>query len=140
MTQQPMSETEEAKQPKSVLVVEDNGPLRFTLCEWLRSLNYNVVEATSADDAVMILESAIIIDFVVTDIQMPGKMDGLDLVRYINSSLPGLNVIAVSGGDFHILVKEEGTQFFKKPYDLEIISSHIAKILADSDSESGGFK
>ena len=43
----------EEQQTKSILVVEDDGPLRFILAEWLRFNNYNVIEATKADDAVI---------------------------------------------------------------------------------------
>ena len=59
------------ERPKHVLIVEDNVALRFSLGEWLRSLNYTVYEAATADEAKTVLASPIIVDLVITDVQMP---------------------------------------------------------------------
>ncbi len=114
---------------KRILVVEDNVALRFTLATWLRSLDYIVFEAASADEAVVLLESSLVVDFVITDVQMPGKMDGFDLVHYIHQNLPGLNMIVVSANDHHHKLRETPVLFFRKPYDMDIMSSQIATLL-----------
>jgi DNA-binding NtrC family response regulator len=133
-----LSETPE-QNTKRILVVEDHVALRFTLAEWLRSFNYVVFEAASADEAITLLESSLVVDFVVTDVQMPGNTDGFDLVRYINKSFPDLNVIVVSGDDSHKQLKEENIPFFKKPYDLKTLSSHIAKLLNHSNTQNDDY-
>ena len=117
---------------RRILVVEDNVALRFTLATWLRSFNYVVFEAASADEAVLLLESSLIVDFVVTDVQMPGSRDGFDLVKYIHENRAELKVVVVSGEDHHAQLREAREKpilFFKKPYELDVISSHIAKLL-----------
>jgi len=127
-------------QPKRILIVEDNVALRYTLGHWLRLLNYTVIEAATADEAVTLLESALAVDFVVTDVNMPGIMDGFDLARYINQAFPHISIIVVSGDDTHKQIKEESILFFKKPYDLEVISSHIIKLLGESTPENGSLE
>ena len=54
----------------SVLVVEDNFVLRYSLARWLRHVNYNVSEAASSDEAVVLLSSPLVFDLVITDAQM----------------------------------------------------------------------
>jgi DNA-binding NtrC family response regulator len=131
-----LPEKEPAPQLKHILIVEDNVNLRFTLAAWLRLLNYIVFEASTADEAVTLLNSQLNVDFVITDVEMPGTMNGLDLARYIKKSFPGLYVIGVSGNNFQNEFKQEDILFFRKPYDLEDISSHITKTLADSNNEN----
>lgn len=114
---------------KHILVVEDNVALRFTLAEWLRLLNYIVYEAATADEASTLLASQMTIDFVITDIEMPGKLNGLGLVDHIQKTMPNLPVIVVSAHDFRHEIKEKGVVFFRKPYDLKVISAKIVSML-----------
>jgi DNA-binding NtrC family response regulator len=117
------------KRPKHILVVEDNVALRFTLSEWLRTKDYTVYEAATADEAKTLLASSIIVDLVITDVQMPGTMDGLALVDHIRQVAASLNVIVVSGNDDTRKIDEKGVNFFKKPYDLDAVALHVAKLL-----------
>jgi DNA-binding NtrC family response regulator len=117
--------------PASILIVEDSFDLRFTLAEWLRHQKYIVLEAATADEAKTLLASPFSIDLVITDIEMPGSMNGLDLVAHIKKTNALQNIIVVSGGDKDAGLKEQGVAFFKKPYDLRAISSCIEKFLKD---------
>jgi DNA-binding NtrC family response regulator len=108
-----------------VLVVEDSFDLRFTLAEWLRNHKYTVYEAANAEEAKVLLASAFVIDLVITDIEMPGPMNGLALVDHIQARNPQQNIIVVSGNDKYMELKERGLAFFRKPYDLREISSYI---------------
>jgi len=122
--------------PKCILVVEDNVALRFTLSEWLRICGYTVYEAATADEAVTVLGSPIAVDFVVTDVDMPGSMNGLGLVEYIKHKVAGVDVAVVSGNYPKQQITPDEIVFFKKPYDLQAISSHIAKTLKLKHPES----
>jgi CheY-like chemotaxis protein len=55
------------------------------LTEWLRGEGHEVVGANWVDEALVVLSSRIEIDVVVTDVRMPGVMDGLKLTRRIRS-------------------------------------------------------
>ncbi|HSI85208.1 MAG: response regulator [Candidatus Methylacidiphilales bacterium] len=117
---------------KSVLVVEDNALERFVLSEWLRHSSYRVVEAGTADEAIEVLASSLGIHAVVTDMQMPGEAQGLDLVRHIRKVYPHIYVIGVSANDFKLELELEMCPFFIKPYDLGEITSLLATSLKDS--------
>jgi CheY-like chemotaxis protein len=79
-----------------VLLVEDDVMLRYVLAHRLRE-GHEVYEAATADEALAILKSIVTVDIVVTDVQMPGSMSGLDLTTYIRESFPSLPVVVVSG-------------------------------------------
>jgi CheY-like chemotaxis protein len=116
-----------------VLVVEDNVFLRYTLAHWLRMTGHEVTEAATADEARAVLQSIIAIDIVVTDVEMPGSMSGLDLTAYLRETYPSLPVIVVSGKsipqDFNA-----ASAFFQKPYDLGRITARIEALLIKSQS------
>lgn len=117
-----------AKQPSSILVVEDKVDLRFTLAEWFRGLGYIVYEAATADEAVKVLHTPVAIDLVITDVDMPGTMDGITLAEHIKETKSRIDVVVVSG-TLHPAIQEKDLTFFRKPYDLDELASHVAKVL-----------
>jgi CheY-like chemotaxis protein len=122
------------KQRRHILVVEDNVALRYTLAEWLRMSDYVVLEAATADEALVVLQSSLTVDVVVTDVHMPGSMDGLTLANHISTTFPAIKFIIVSGEvERHKLAKD--AVFFRKPYDLKQITEHIAKMLPESEPD-----
>ena len=66
---------------ETVLVVEDNAGLRRIVVRQLSEAGYRVLEAPDAEAAMTIIESPEPIDLLLTDIVMPGEMDGRDLAR-----------------------------------------------------------
>jgi PAS domain S-box-containing protein len=66
---------------ETVLVVEDDAMVRSTLSETLAELGYRIIEADDADAALGVLESGAMADLILTDISMPGSMDGLEFAR-----------------------------------------------------------
>ena len=107
------------KKPASavVLVVEDEPFVRLDAIETLRDAGFRVIEAANADEAIGILETRRDISVVVTDIQMPGSMDGLKLAEVIRDRWPPIALIVTSG---RISVKQqdlpERGRFLPKPY------------------------
>lgn len=109
-----------------ILVVEDNVMLRYTLAEWLRSFNYAVHEAATADEAMIILGSMLPVDMVITDVHMPGAIDGLALARHIMEDHRKVGLIVVSGDTPNDVIKDANLPtFFRKPYKLSDISEVI---------------
>lgn len=118
------SETNASLSPH-VLVVEDEFLSRWHAVELVEAAGYRVVEASSADEAIAILEARKDIRVVFTDINMPGSMDGLKLARAIRDRWPPIELILTSG---HFDVPErdipERGLFFPKPYrDEEIVAA-----------------
>jgi two-component system, response regulator PdtaR len=80
-----------------VLVVDDEPVLRMILVDLLEGEGYAVEEASNAAEALEVLQALPSIRIVVTDIQMPGSMDGLRLARYIRDAYPPIALIVSSG-------------------------------------------
>jgi DNA-binding NtrC family response regulator len=114
-----------------ILVVEDEVLIRFTLAVWLRAEDHSVVEAVSADEAAFVLASPLVeVDAVISDVQMPGSMNGLELARRIRKKSPALPVILVSGHMLEGEAREAGAALFlRKPYDLGRLSQHITELV-----------
>jgi CheY-like chemotaxis protein len=83
--------------PAVILVVEDEMMLRMRAVDMVEDAGYTPVEAVDADVAVAILESRSDIALMVTDIQMPGSMDGLRLAHAVRERWPSIKIIVVSG-------------------------------------------
>ena len=100
-----------------VLVVEDEPFVRLEAIDMLTSAGYRVIDAANADEAIAILEARRDIRVVVTDIQMPGSMDGLKLAATIRNRWPPIALIVTSG---RIFVQPEDLpergRFLAKPY------------------------
>jgi CheY-like chemotaxis protein len=101
----------------TVLVVEDDTLLRFSISEDLASQGYEVLSAMNADQAIEILESRTDISTIFTDIEMPGSMDGLRLAAAVRDRWPPINIIVTSGkGRPSQAQMPKNTQFVEKPY------------------------
>jgi CheY-like chemotaxis protein len=82
---------------KSILIVEDEALIRFSLADFFEDAGYRVFEAESADEAIAILDRDSSIRVVLTDVQMPGSMDGLRLAHYIRDRFPPTVLVVTSG-------------------------------------------
>ncbi|PSJ36335.1 response regulator [Allosphingosinicella deserti] len=101
-----------------VMVVEDEPLLRMMLADQLGEDAFEVLEAENADVALSILRtSGLELNAVITDVRMPGSMDGLELARRISVTWPHLKVYVTSGhcqaGD---LGMPSDATFVPKPY------------------------
>ena len=80
----------------TVLVVDDHDLVRLSTAEMLADLGYEVITAKSGEDAAELVAGGLVPDLVVTDHLMPG-MSGVDLARLLQSRLPLVPVLLVSG-------------------------------------------
>lgn len=102
---------------KTVLVVEDEALLLFSISDELKAQGFLVFEASNADDAVDLLTAHPEIEIVFTDIDMPGSMDGLKLLALVRERWPPVRVIVTSGKKrpTRDMLMDEGW-FLPKPY------------------------
>ena len=83
---------------ETVLVVEDEVLIRMVISQYLRECGYRVIEAANADEALIVLqEPELRIEVVLSDVEMPGSMDGFGLSRWVRQNRQGLEVVLVSG-------------------------------------------
>jgi DNA-binding response OmpR family regulator len=126
---------------ETVLVVEDEVLIRMTISDYLRRCGYRVLEAANAAEALTILENAdISIDVVLSDVEMPGAMDGFGLSQWIRANRAGLDVVLVGtverAANAAAELCEEGPML-AKPYEPQIVVERIRRLLA-THSRRGG--
>ncbi len=80
-----------------LLLVEDEGLIRLTLAEILERAGYHVTEAVNGDDARVLLGGPNGFDVLLTDIQMPGGSDGIDVARDFHLKHPNSPVVFMTG-------------------------------------------
>lgn len=79
-----------------VLIAEDEFLLRLDAADSMRRLGWEVMEVSSADEAIELLRYSVTFDLIMTDIDMPGQADGLDLARYVRSAHPEMKIVIMS--------------------------------------------
>jgi PAS domain S-box-containing protein len=80
----------------TALLVDDEEMIRISTADMLHELGLNVIEASSAPEALQVLRRGDLVDIVVTDHLMPG-MTGVDLAKTVLSERPRIPVLIVSG-------------------------------------------
>ena len=121
--------TPENRQLPTVLLVEDEVLVRMMLADQLREAGCTVVEASDADEALVLLRQNLVrIEVVISDIRMPGSMDGLGLARVIRSECPELKIILMSG-HHRALEGPDYDAFFPKPYNAPAIILGVKALL-----------
>ena len=116
--------------PAVILVVEDEMLLRMRAVDMVEDAGYTSVEAVDADEAVAILESRSDIALVLTDIQMPGSMDGLKLAHWVHERWPPIRIILVSGQlKLSSIEIPADSRFFGKPLEAGEVIAQMQKMI-----------
>jgi two-component system, response regulator PdtaR len=102
---------------KNVLIVEDDPLQRMMAGDLAEESGLTPVFAGDADQAIVILESRADISLVMTDVEMPGSMNGIKLVQVIRRRWPPIELLVVSGNVLRETVDlPERSRFINKPY------------------------
>jgi two-component system, response regulator PdtaR len=80
-----------------ILLVEDEVLLRHELAQHLRLAGYEVVEARNGEEAGLLVRTGTTAAVLITDIRMPGSVDGLLLAGYVRRQTPHTKIIIMSG-------------------------------------------
>lgn len=118
---------------ESILVVEDEEDVRSLIVDALIGFGYRVLEATSGPEALEEwAQHGDSIDLLITDMVMPGGMNGLDLVSRVKTERPNLKVIYISGYLADVshddLSQSEVAHYLAKPFTLPT----LARIVRDA--------
>ena len=118
-----------------ILVVEDEFLIRLTLVEALTDEGFDVVEAESGDEALPLLQSDPSIGILLTDIQLPGKLDGNGLVRRARETRPELPVLFMTGRPDPTAeaAASPNDSFIAKPYTLTDICNAVRRLTAPAE-------
>src|SRR5580704_18027708 len=89
-----LSDSAKPARADTVLVLDDDVLVRMPICQYLRDCGYRVLEAADADEAATILQKQEIqVDVVLTDIEMPGAMNGFAFAKWARSVRPELHIV-----------------------------------------------
>ncbi|MBA4263838.1 MAG: hypothetical protein C0453_02040 [Comamonadaceae bacterium] len=111
-----------------VLLVEDNQELRNVTTSLLESFGCEVVCSSTAEEALRMLEKPPDVDAMISDVLMPGTMDGVTLARHARQMLPELPIVLISGhrGEFDEVAD---FPFVNKPYTPQALVTTLQEAL-----------
>jgi len=118
--------SEEREAPRSILLTEDELLVRHCIAQELRDIGYVVYEAQDALEALSALERKPM-DLLITDIRMPGTVDGLHLARRTREEHPGTRVVLLSGNITREIERFDGV--FTKPVRMSDLIAGVKKLL-----------
>ena len=112
----------------AILVVEDEALVRMVAVDALAETGLQLYEAADADEALAVLEEHPDVALVFTDINMPGKLDGVSLVQRIHKLWPKVELIVTSGRE-RLLDRQlpDHGSFLAKPYGVSQLIDLVRK-------------
>jgi PAS domain S-box-containing protein len=124
---------------ETLLVVEDEQPLRLAICSFLGTLGYRVLSANSAEAALKLASGQERVDLLLTDVIMP-RINGRELSHAMRGLRPDLKVIYVSGYmDDTVLrngIHAQNTAFLQKPFGLNQLADKVRDTLNGIDPKA----
>jgi len=116
-----------------ILIVDDEKDMRWLLSNFLKEDGYTVDEAEDCGDALDFFKRNSPPDLVLLDLRMPGQMDGVDLLKKIKTTMPGIQVIILTGygniGSAVEAIKLGAYDYLTKPFENERLRLTIQRAL-----------
>ena len=119
-------------QTPTVLVAEDDVIVRIVIADDLRLAGFEVIEAGSGTEALAHLSTDRQVDLILSDVHMPGRLNGIDLAEIVKDRFPQTRIILCSGSaDAQEMVSISGIPFIDKPYRPEAVIALVVQLLKD---------
>ncbi len=116
-----------------ILIVEDDDLLRVTIADFLCEEGFRTRQACCADEALQLLERPGIADeiaAVVTDVDMPGAINGVGLAALVHESWPHIGIVVTSGAHSGAaLLLREPALFLPKPFGSEHLVAAVRAVI-----------
>lgn len=116
-----------------ILVVDDHELVRNMTELVLRSSGHDTLTADSAAAALTVLDDSIHV--VVTDLTMPGDLDGSDLVHRIRERFPSIGIVVISGYSVQPGTFDDAVQVLNKPFGVDQLADAVARVLPLRDGD-----
>jgi len=118
-----------------ILVVEDEPAVRMVLVEMLSDLDYTVLEADAGRSGLIVLDTKAQIDLLLTDVGLPGGMNGRQLADAARQHRPELKVLFVTGYAESATIAsglmDQGMQVMTKPFIMSNLLARVQQMIAD---------
>jgi len=118
---------------ETVLVVDDNREVLTAVSRQLEKLGFTVLEAQDGASAISILDKNQAVDLLLTDIAMPGQVQGQELAKLAKAKMPDLKIVFMSGYPNGMFGKESGAtkdaQMLTKPIQMAKLSAAVRRAL-----------
>lgn len=123
---------------ETILLVEDEAPVRHLMVRTLTTHGYKVLEAGHGEEALRLWkENFGSIDLLLTDVVMPEGLGGFDLAARLRSQKPDLRVVFMSGYNAEMMSQgfsvPSGTAFLQKPFTPAVLTNTIRSVLDAKD-------
>jgi PAS domain S-box-containing protein len=121
---------------ETVLIVDDEPTVRILVTETLAELGYATIEAADGTSGLKVLQSNVRIDLLITDVGLPGGMNGRQMADAARASRPGLKVLFITGYAENAAVNsgylEVGMHVLTKPFAMQALAHRIKTIITGS--------
>ena len=121
---------------KTVLVVDDEPSVRMLVTEVLEEHGYSGIEASDGPSGLRILESDATIDLLITDVGLPGGLNGRQLADAARVTRPDLKVLFITGYAENAIIGNgqlaPGMRVLTKPFVMTTLAERIAEMTADA--------
>ena len=129
-----LSEVAHTTQGGTVLVVDDEPIVRMLVVDVLQELGYTAIEAGNGQSGLKILQTAGRIDLLITDIGLPGGLNGRQVAEAARKLRPELKVLFITGYAENAVLShgriDTGMHVLTKPFAMEALASRIQGLLA----------
>jgi CheY-like chemotaxis protein len=116
-----------------ILVIDDEPSIRMLITDVLSDTGYSVLEASDGPAGLRVLQSAARIDLLITDVGLPGGMNGRQVADAARTLRPDLRVLFITGYAENALMGngnlEKGMHVLAKPFEVERLATKIRELV-----------
>jgi CheY-like chemotaxis protein len=118
---------------ETILIIDDDPTVRMLVNEVLEDMGYAAIEAADSTSGLRVLQSDVRIDLLITDVGLPGGMNGRQVADAARVTRPKLKVLFITGyaenaaiGNGHL---DPGMHVLTKPFSVEVLAHRIKAII-----------
>jgi PAS domain S-box-containing protein len=123
---------------ETVLLVDDETTIRLLAAEVLEDLGYKVLQAEDGPSGLQVLDSNARVDLLITDVGLPGGLNGRQVADAARARRPGLKVLFITGYADNAVVGagrlESGMQIMTKPFDMSALAVRVRDMLTVAEA------
>jgi signal transduction histidine kinase/CheY-like chemotaxis protein len=122
-----------AEAGETVLIVDDEPSVRMLIVDVLEEAGYSVIEAADSVAGLKLLQSNVRIDLLISDVGLPGGMNGRQMADAARQARPGLKVLFITGYAENSVIGhgrlEPGMQVLTKPFAIETLAARVRQLI-----------